>query len=201
MGVSHLGTALQPHLPSFMTNNPLPQGFPWGPKTAKNTNYYYDPANTGVTRYYDWTVSRTTCAPDGVELDNACLLVNNQFPGPLIEANWGDWIEVKVTNDIPDEGTSIHWHGFLQKQTPWYARHVLEKYLTKANRRAGSTVLLASNSARSLLDRLSPTGSRLISMGPLGGTVTIAVSMVAVCGVQSLCMVPRTWTTMSMLAQ
>jgi FtsP/CotA-like multicopper oxidase with cupredoxin domain len=46
-------------------------------------------------------------------------LVNNQFPGPTIEANWGDWIEVTVTNNIPDEGTAIHWHGLLQKQTPY----------------------------------------------------------------------------------
>jgi FtsP/CotA-like multicopper oxidase with cupredoxin domain len=46
-------------------------------------------------------------------------LVNNQFPGPVIEANWGDWIEVAVTNNIPDEGTSIHWHGLLQKETPY----------------------------------------------------------------------------------
>ena len=45
--------------------------------------------------------------------------MNDQFPGPMIEANWGDWIEVKVTNDIPDEGTAIHWHGLLQKETPW----------------------------------------------------------------------------------
>jgi FtsP/CotA-like multicopper oxidase with cupredoxin domain len=31
----------------------------------------------------------------------------------MIEANWGDWIEVQVTNNIagPEEGTAIHWHG------------------------------------------------------------------------------------------
>jgi hypothetical protein len=43
----------------------------------------------GVTRYYDWTVSRSTLAPDGVPVD--VMLVNGEFPGPLIEANWGDW--------------------------------------------------------------------------------------------------------------
>ena len=43
----------------------------------------------GVTRYYDWTVSRGSLAPDGVSLD--VMLVNGEFPGPLIEANWGDW--------------------------------------------------------------------------------------------------------------
>ncbi|MCJ1331635.1 hypothetical protein MMC10_008326 [Thelotrema lepadinum] len=43
--------------------------------------------------------------------------------GPLIEANWGDTIQVTVHNQITGdrpEGTGMHWHGFLQKQTPWY---------------------------------------------------------------------------------
>lgn len=33
----------------------------------------------------------------------------------------GDTIEVKVKNNIqsPVDGTSIHWHGFLQKGSPW----------------------------------------------------------------------------------
>ena len=70
-----------------------------------------------MTRYFDWTVSHGSCAPDGVELD--CILVNNQFPGPTIEGNWGDWIQVKVTNNLTSDGTSLHWHGIRQKQTPW----------------------------------------------------------------------------------
>jgi len=32
----------------------------------------------------------------------------------LIEANYGDTIQVKVTNGLKNEGTSMHWHGFLQ---------------------------------------------------------------------------------------
>jgi len=28
-------------------------------------------------------------------------------------------IEVKVCNNIDDEGTAIHWHGLLQKATPY----------------------------------------------------------------------------------
>jgi FtsP/CotA-like multicopper oxidase with cupredoxin domain len=49
-------------------------------------------------------------------------LVNDQFPGPAIEANWGDTIQVTVHNQItePAEGTALHWHGFLQTQTPWF---------------------------------------------------------------------------------
>lgn len=45
--------------------------------------------------------------------------MNNQFPGPEIEANWGDTIQVTVHNQIsnPPEGTALHWHGLLQKGT------------------------------------------------------------------------------------
>lgn len=57
-----------------------------------------------------------TLAPDGVSMP--MILVNGQFPGPTIEANWGDWIEVVVNNALT-EGTSIHWHGFLQTGTPY----------------------------------------------------------------------------------
>jgi hypothetical protein len=44
---------------------------------------------TGITRFYDFTVSYQKIAPDGVVKNG--LVVNGQFPGPLIEANWGDW--------------------------------------------------------------------------------------------------------------
>lgn len=73
--------------------------------------------DTGVTRYYDFTISRGTAAPDGVQRD--VIVVNGQFPGPCIEANWGDWVEITVTNDIGNEGTSIHWHGLIQSQTQY----------------------------------------------------------------------------------
>ena len=35
------------------------------------------------------------------------------FPGPLVEANTGDRIVVKVTNNMVN-GTAIHWHGMFQ---------------------------------------------------------------------------------------
>ena len=58
------------------------------------------------------------------------LLINGQFPGPMIEANWGDTINITVRNAIESanedgisvdaEGTSLHWHGLLQKGTQYY---------------------------------------------------------------------------------
>ncbi|KAA8572187.1 hypothetical protein EYC84_002096 [Monilinia fructicola] len=99
---------------------PLPQGFPWGDKTANNTNPYISPPNTGVIRRYDFTVQRGKASPDGYQRD--VILVNGVFPGPLIEANWGDTIQVTVHNKItgPEEGTALHWHGLLQKTSQWF---------------------------------------------------------------------------------
>ena len=73
----------------------------------------------GQERFYDFTIARSTIAPDGYEKD--VMLVNGQFPAPTIEANWGDWIIVTVNNAItgPEEGTALHWHGLLQTGTPW----------------------------------------------------------------------------------
>ncbi|KAF9965752.1 hypothetical protein BGZ70_004170, partial [Mortierella alpina] len=64
---------------------------------------------TTTTRYYEWTVSQQTIAPDG--LDRPMLLVN-------VEANTGDRIVVKLTNNMVN-GTAIHWHGMFQNGTNW----------------------------------------------------------------------------------
>ncbi|KAK0247866.1 hypothetical protein LTS09_016966 [Friedmanniomyces endolithicus] len=114
---SPLGTPQHQPLPYYRTDNPMPQGRPWGGRDSWNTNYYTDTPNTGVTRYYDWNITKLQCSPDGVE--TTCLAVNGQVPGELVTANWGEWIQVNVCNAIPDEGTAIHWHGLLQKQTPY----------------------------------------------------------------------------------
>ncbi|KAI9676974.1 MAG: hypothetical protein M1817_006813 [Caeruleum heppii] len=80
----------------------------------------FDAASGGVIRNYDFTIKRGKKAPDGYLKD--VILINDQYPGPLIEANWGDTIQVKVRNLIegPAEGTAVHWHGLLQTETPWY---------------------------------------------------------------------------------
>lgn len=114
------GTWNAPNISQWLNTpgQPMPSGTPWGGATASNTNYYNNVPNTGMTRSYDFTVSQGSISPDGVERE--VLLVNGQFPGPLIEANWGDWIEVTVTNNLATEGTALHWHGLLQKATPWF---------------------------------------------------------------------------------
>ena len=115
-----MGTLSAKLLPDYLTNNPLPQGFPWGGATAATTNPYEWSPTTGVIRRYDLTISRGYLAPDGV--NKSVLLINGQFPAPKLEANWGDTFEIRVNNKItgPEEGTALHWHGLLQRDTPWF---------------------------------------------------------------------------------
>lgn len=42
---------------------------------------------------------------------------NQTYPGPWIQACWGDTIRVHVTNKLKYNGTTIHWHGLRQKDT------------------------------------------------------------------------------------
>ncbi|CAG8609775.1 4203_t:CDS:2, partial [Racocetra fulgida] len=77
----------------------------------------YDYCPEGKERIFDLTLSKGTMAPDGFTRD--MLLINGQFPGPLISAYKGDTIVLNVKNEL-DEDTSIHSHGMFQRGTPWY---------------------------------------------------------------------------------
>lgn len=39
---------------------------------------------------------------------------NGSIPGPALTADWGDTFVIHVTNNMQDNGTSIHWHGMRQ---------------------------------------------------------------------------------------
>lgn len=62
-------------------------------------------------RVYDFTMHYAAGWPSGYLRRMA--VINNQFPGPLIEANKGDTIVVHVHNNL-DHPQSIHWHGIRQ---------------------------------------------------------------------------------------
>ena len=100
--------------------------------------YGEDPPITNVTQHYDLYISRGHLSPDG--FNKSVILINGSFPGPTVSANWGDTFEITVYNNIEpapeeedtilhEEGTSIHWHGMLQKSNtsikggpvgPWF---------------------------------------------------------------------------------
>jgi FtsP/CotA-like multicopper oxidase with cupredoxin domain len=47
-------------------------------------------------------------APDGHE--RPMIFINGEYPGPLLEIQQDDWVEVEVRNSLPFD-TSIHFHG------------------------------------------------------------------------------------------
>lgn len=112
-GASKLGTLEAAILPLQLSSSN------WGSRNAKTANPYTESPKTGHVRSYNFHIARGTIAPDGYQKE--VLLINGQFPGPTIEANWGDTITVDVYNGItgPEEGTALHWHGLLQTESPW----------------------------------------------------------------------------------
>jgi FtsP/CotA-like multicopper oxidase with cupredoxin domain len=50
----------------------------------------------------------TNCRIDGLERE--VYLINGQQPGPLVDVDEGDDVEIFVQNDLSVE-TTIHWHG------------------------------------------------------------------------------------------
>ncbi|KAI0441959.1 multicopper oxidase [Xylaria telfairii] len=73
-------------------------------------------ASGKVPRTFDLTVTWEKYAPNGVSRN--VILINGQFPGPLIEVNEGDDVLVKVHNKMPFN-TTMHFHGIEQVNTPW----------------------------------------------------------------------------------
>lgn len=65
-------------------------------------------------REYFWTITTATLNPDGVY--RPMLLINNQFPGPLVECNEEDTIVVHIMNQAPN-ATAMHFHGMFQNGT------------------------------------------------------------------------------------
>ncbi|KAH7135775.1 putative laccase TilA [Dendryphion nanum] len=55
-------------------------------------------------------------SPDGFARD--MIFINGQFPGPILEINQDDWVEITVVNKLPFN-TTIHAHGIEQLNTAW----------------------------------------------------------------------------------
>ncbi|KAJ7728492.1 laccase [Mycena metata] len=69
----------------------------------------------------DITLFNTPVAPDG--FSRSAVTANGVVPGPLIVANKGDTLNLNVVNALTDNtmllSSSIHWHGFFQKNSSW----------------------------------------------------------------------------------
>ncbi|KAH7054542.1 putative multicopper oxidase, type 1 [Macrophomina phaseolina] len=77
------------------------------PSTGKTVSYRLEVTNvTNCEDYQSKGIGDGFCRP--------MLLINNQFPGPTLNAEWGDNLEITVVNSMQDNGTSFHWHGIRQ---------------------------------------------------------------------------------------
>lgn len=74
----------------------------------------WDMSAEPVTREYNWIITDADLNPDGVY--RPMMLINNQFPGPLVRCNEGDRLVVHVENQAIN-ATAIHFHGMFQNGT------------------------------------------------------------------------------------
>ncbi|KAF4341171.1 laccase-like multicopper oxidase [Fusarium beomiforme] len=73
-------------------------------------------APKGIVRNYTLNITESSWNADGQDFTEAKLF-NEQYPGPWLEACWGDTFNITVINSMTQNGTSIHWHGIRQNQT------------------------------------------------------------------------------------
>lgn len=85
--------------------------------TELDLNTGFVTSRTPTVREYEFNISHALAAPDGMY--KPMILANGQSPGPLIEANTGDTLRIKVNNLMPNTTTSIHWHGINQYNSTW----------------------------------------------------------------------------------
>jgi FtsP/CotA-like multicopper oxidase with cupredoxin domain len=72
---------------------------------------------TAKVHIFNWTLSQGIRNPDGVY--KLVYLINGKFPLPTIEVDYGDWIDLTLSNKLYMETTSIHWHGINMDNSPW----------------------------------------------------------------------------------
>lgn len=82
-----------------------------------NTNYYDESPDTGVKREYYFNLEQVIASPDGYA--RTVYAINGSIPGPTIVADWGDIVQIHITNSLSTarNGTSIHFHGIRQNYT------------------------------------------------------------------------------------
>jgi FtsP/CotA-like multicopper oxidase with cupredoxin domain len=110
-----LGLGLKKKNSETLTNTKPPQSWRRDPQDYVLSNSF-DTKAPSTTRTYTLNLTEIpNGAPDGVS--RRLLLINGQFPGPVIEVNEGDQLVVHVNNfmTLP---SAIHWHGQYQNGIP-----------------------------------------------------------------------------------
>ncbi|KAL1901815.1 hypothetical protein Sste5346_001518 [Sporothrix stenoceras] len=76
------------------------------------------PGNGCRVRSFDLTITWEKHAPDGYAPARDMALINGQYPGPTLEVDEGDVVEVMVHNLMP-QNTTVHFHGIEMEGTNW----------------------------------------------------------------------------------
>ncbi|KAJ7724388.1 laccase [Mycena metata] len=83
--------------------------------------FLISPSSASIGPTADITLVNAAVAPDG--FSRSAVTANGVVPGPLIIANKGDEFNLNVINNLTDDtmllSSSIHWHGFFQKNNSW----------------------------------------------------------------------------------
>jgi hypothetical protein len=96
------------------SNGPLTRNC-WSSGFSISTDFDIHWPNTTQVRNFNLEITNSTCNFNGQS--RQCLLINGQFPGPKIHAQWGDIIRVTLKNSLTTNGTGLHWHGIRQWHT------------------------------------------------------------------------------------
>lgn len=75
-----------PQADSACKNGPLTRAC-WTSGYSIATDFDLKHPTTGATVRYDLTITNSTCNQDG-NGEKLCMLINGQYPGPTITANW-----------------------------------------------------------------------------------------------------------------
>ncbi|KXN72818.1 hypothetical protein CONCODRAFT_4315 [Conidiobolus coronatus NRRL 28638] len=67
---------------------------------------------------YNLTITLETGKPNC--FNSLQVLVNKQFPAPLISASVNDTLVVNIINQLPKDDFTMHYHGLHQKSTPFF---------------------------------------------------------------------------------
>ena len=71
------------------------------------------PTAIAKTVHYELTIENKPVNMSGKKKVDFSLTVNGGIPAPTLEFTEGDDAEIEVNNKIPNQETSLHWHGLL----------------------------------------------------------------------------------------
>ncbi|KAG8624405.1 hypothetical protein KVT40_007472 [Elsinoe batatas] len=73
-------------------------------------------ATLAATVTFDWNITWVRANPDGA-FERPTIGINGQWPLPVVNITKGDRVVAHVHNELGNQSTSVHWHGFFQNGT------------------------------------------------------------------------------------